>query len=513
MQFPTALKNIRHTVFWPIFGLFSITSIVALLNPENFLRLISGLNQQMLNQFGPIFSIAALAFLVMVIALYISPIGKTIIGGKTAKPLFSKPQWFYVTLCTTVATGILFWGAAEPLFHLHNLPQNEGLQAGTRPAAVFGLSTLFTHWSIIPYGIYTLLSVIFALLFYNLGNRYSLSSLFGKSRLTHKLSPLIDSLALFSLVAGMSASLGAGILLLNGGINRFVDFPNSPINLAVVCGLVVSAFIVSSVSGIQKGIKWLSDINAKLFFFLALFVLIFGSYSGLLSLSVDALTRFITHFFQQSLVGVLPNTDTVWAKDWTIFYWTNWLAWAPISALFLARIGVGYSVRTFIRFNLLYPSLFSILWMIIFGGNALITDLNGSDFPLNDVLTNEGNGQVVFALIKDYPLSTVMSLIFLIAVFISYVTAADSNTTAMSAISSTNIDKEHSEAHFSTKIAWGLLIGVVTWIMIAFSGDGASTGLDGIRILSNLGGLPALIIAIAAFVQAFRWILKGEIQA
>jgi choline-glycine betaine transporter len=147
--------------------------------------------------------------------------------------------------------------------------------------------------------------------------------------------------------------------------------------------------------------------------------------------------------------------------------------------------------------------------MIIFGGNALITDLNGTNFPLNDVLMSEGNGQVVFALIKDYPFSTLMSLIFLIAVFISYVTAADSNTTAMSAISSTNIDKEHSEAHFSTKIAWGLLIGIVTWIMIAFSGDGASTGLDGIRILSNLGGLPALFISIAALVNATIWLIKG----
>jgi len=210
-------------------------------------------------------------------------------------------------------------------------------------------------------------------------------------------------------------------------------------------------------------------------------------------------------------MGVLPGTDRTWANDWTIFYWTNWLAWTPITALFLARIGVGYSVRTFIRFNLVYPSLFAILWMIIFGGNALLADLSGVNFPLNQILNSEGNGQLVFELIKDYPLAIPASILFLIAVFISYVTAADSNTTAMSALSSNNIRPEKPEAHFITKIAWGLLIGLITWIMVAFSGEGATTGLDGIRILSNLGGLPALIIAYAAVFQAIKWIVKRPV--
>lgn len=497
--------NLRKGVFWPIFGLFSLTSAIAIIDPTSFLVIIGRLNQQMLHLFGPVFSLSALLFLVTVLALYVSPVGKTIIGGKAATPLFSKPQWFYVTLCTTVATGILFWGASEPIYHLHNPPSGFELEPRSYETAVFSLSTLFTHWSIIPYGIYTLVSVVFALRFYNEGARFSLASLFAKKATINTYAGFIDSLALFSLVAGMSASLGAGILLLNGGIDQLIDFSLNPINLGILCLLVVMAFILSSVSGLRKGIRWLSDINAKLFFVLAAFVLLFGAYSALASLSLDAFFYSGKHFFDQALIGLIPGSDKAWANDWTIFYWTNWLAWTPITALFLARIGVGYSVRTFIRFNLFYPSLFAILWMIIFGGNSLLADLEGMTFPMNEVLKTEGNGQLVFALIKDYPFAAIASCIFLVAVFISYVTAADSNTTAMSALSSTNIKPDSPEAHFLTKIAWGVLIGLVTWIMISFSGEGANTGLDGIRILSNLGGFPALFIAYAALYQAIKW--------
>jgi|AntRauMFilla1563_2_1112583.scaffolds.fasta_scaffold00888_3 choline-glycine betaine transporter len=509
LKLPTL--SLRKGVFWPIFGLFGITACIAMVNPSSFLEVIDALNQQMLHVIGPIFSLSALLFLFVVIALYVSPVGKQVIGGASATPLFTKPQWFYVTICTTIATGILFWGASEPIFHLHQPPNGEGLEAGTPETAIFSLSTLFTHWSIIPYGIYTLVSVVFALKFYNEGNRFSLASLFGKTISENNYAGIIDSFALFSLVAGMSASLGAGLLLLNGGIDRFIPFAVNPKNLAILCIIVVFAFIISSVSGLRKGIRWLSNINAKIFFVLAGFVLIFGSFEALATLSFDAFAYSASNFFNQALMGVLPGTDRTWANDWTIFYWTNWLAWTPITALFLARIGVGYSVRTFIRFNLVYPSLFAILWMIIFGGNALLADLSGVNFPLNQILNSEGNGQLVFELIKDYPLAIPASILFLIAVFISYVTAADSNTTAMSALSSNNIRPEKPEAHFITKIAWGLLIGLITWIMVAFSGEGATTGLDGIRILSNLGGLPALIIAYAAVFQAIKWIVKRPV--
>lgn len=504
------LKNIalRNGVFWPIFGLFCITAGFAIADPVAFLGIIGSLNKQMLTSLGPVFSLSAVVFLAAVLFLYTSPVGTSIIGGKDAVPLFTKPQWFYVTLCTTVATGILFWGASEPIFHLHNPPNGLGLESGSRGTAVFALSTLFTHWSIIPYGIYTLVAVVFALKFYNENASFSLSSLFGNPFSGQKYAGFIDAIALFSLVAGMSASLGAGLLLLNGGIDRFIPFAVTPLNLGILCFVVVAAFILSSVSGLKRGIRWLSDINAKIFFVLAGFVLAFGSYSALASLTFDSLVYSSLNFFNQALIGVLPNTDKIWANDWTIFYWTNWLAWAPITALFLARIGVGYSVRTFIHFNLVYPSLFAILWMVTFGGNALLADLNGLNFPLNDVLKNEGNGQLVFALFKNYPLAFVVSILFLLAVFISYVTAADSNTTAMSALSSTNIKPDSPEAHKLVKIAWGILIGIITWVMIAFSGEGATTGLDGIRILSNLGGLPALLIAYAALFQALKWSFK-----
>lgn len=507
--------HIRKAVFWPIFGLFIATAAIALVSPVEFVDQINIINQWMLQLFGSVFSLSAILFLGTVIAIYFSPIGKIIIGYGHYKPIFTKAQWLYVTLCTTIATGILFWGAAEPLYHFHNPPNGIGIKAESTDAQYFAMSTLFTHWTFIPYAIYTLVALTFSLKYYNLKSSFSLGALLrtkeiqGIDSSNSPSSKIADSVALFSLIAGMSASLGAGILLLNAGMNLFLDFPPTTVNLGITTLTVVLAFVASSISGLTRGIRWLSDLNAKVFIILALFVLFMGPFSQILRLSMHGLIDFVIHFFDRSLIQIIYPETSSWAQDWTIFYWTNWIAWTPISALFLGRIGVGYSVREFIRFNLLYPALFSLCWMSIFGSISLLIDSKEAAYPLNQILTEVGNGQVIFGILERYPITSFISALFLLTVFVSYVTAADSNTTAMSALSSKEISPTNPEAPRRIKLSWGLLIGLVSWIMIAFSGDGATQGLDGIRILSNLGGLPALLICFTAFFHCIVWLFRG----
>lgn len=498
------MKNLRHHLFWPVFGIFAITSLVALTNPEAFTAKIGALNQQMLHYLGPAFSLSTLLFLVLVILLYFSPIGNQILGGKEAKPLLKKSQWIFITLCTTIASGLLFWTAAEPLYHYYD--PLLGIESESTEATIFAISTLFTHWTFIPYGIYTLVSLVFAYRYYNEHKRYSISAIFGQPREQGaKLgSSILDGASLFALVAGMSASLGAGVLLLSGGISDAGWMRSGPMLYAIVVLIIVLAFVASSISGLTRGIRWLSDINAKLFFGLGLFALITGPTIELLPILWQAIVDFFQGFFSKATVGVFDSSESAWAQDWTIFYWTNWLAWTPITALFLGRIAYGYTVRTFIRVNLLYPSLFAIVWLTIFGGGSLLADQQ-SDGALYQILSNGANaGKVTFSLLEYYPLTSITVIVFFISVFISFVTAADSNTTAMSALCTEGITPQSPEAPITIKIAWGLLIGLVTWIMISFSGEGSGKGLDGIRILSNLGGLPGLIIALAASFYAIK---------
>jgi choline-glycine betaine transporter len=215
--------------------------------------------------------------------------------------------------------------------------------------------------------------------------------------------------------------------------------------------------------------------------------------------------EYVTRFFERS-TDVKSNIDKAWQQSWTVFYWANWLAWTPVTALFLGRIARGYTVRQFIRFNLFFPALFSGLWMIIFSGTA--TTFDQSMFPglLQETLENDGAQSVIYAIFGKLPWSVVVSTFFLFIVIISFVTAADSNTSALGSISSTNVDQENTEGSTLVKVLWGLIIGLVSFIMISYS------GIEGVKMLSTIGGFPILFIMIIvafglgriAFFKAYR---------
>jgi len=180
------------------------------------------------------------------------------------------------------------------------------------------------------------------------------------------------------------------------------------------------------------------------------------------------------------------------------------MAWAPVTALFLGRLGQGRTVREFIRVNLLYTSLFSMLWMSIFGGISITLDLNGGH-ELYGILASGGPQDVIFDIVNKLPLSKIAGLLLLLIVYISYVTAADSNTSAMSGLSTRDINPDRPEAPLSIKVMWGLLISIMSWVMISFA------GIDGIKILSVLGGFPVLFLCIA-IVVIFIIMIRSSFQ-
>jgi choline-glycine betaine transporter len=482
---------------------------------DDFLSLTTSLYALILDTFGSLFSISALLFLVLCVVIYFSPLAKVTLGGKGAQPLLTKWRWFSIVLCTTIATGILFWGTAEPLFHLHSPPESLGISPNSPEAATFALSTMYMHWSLIPYAFYTLVGLTFAITYYNLKQPFSLGSLlyplFG-DRVHGPASRAIDMISLFSLVTGMAASLGAGILIISGGLGQLMGVPYSTWTLGIITIVIVSAFVISAASGLMKGIRLLSDINAKIFIALAVFVFICGPTLYLLKSGGSATIDFISNFFTRSLIGVV-TTDTEWAKSWTIFYWGNWLAWTPVTALFLGRISIGYTVKQFIQFNLLMPSLFACLWMMVFSGSALYFDSMEANSPLYALLNLAGgSSRIVYAISNRLPLTTLISYTFLGVSFLSYVTAADSNTTAMSSISSGQLSKENAEPALFIKIIWGVIIGLIAWTMVAFSGEGSTQGLDGIKMLSNIGGFPVLFFVILVAMSMAKLIWDNKLK-
>jgi choline-glycine betaine transporter len=503
------MNKIRHEVFWPAFGLLSLALIFSIYDSKSFLEIVTYLNNLLLIKLGWLFSLSTLLMVFVCIAVWISPLGKVRIGGPDAKPLLNRWRWFAITLCTTIATGILFWGTAEPMYHYSNPPKSSGISGGTAEAAEFAMSTVYLHWTITPYAIYALPTIAFALAFYNRKAPFSLASMLfpllkkqnGAVIPPKNLSSFVDVLCLFALVAGMSASLGTGILTLAGGLNSLFGIEKNHFLLLMICVVTVAAFVISASSGLMKGIRILSTINVYAFIAIALFIFFLGPIWDVISLSFNGILSFIGGFFEKNLYNIVHPEDD-WANSWTVFFWANWMAWAPISAMFLGRISLGYTVREMLLFNWIIPALFSVVWMSIFSGTALSFQMDGSA-DLVGVLNDSGYESVIYEIMKHFPLKTFLPAFFILIVFLSYVTAADSNTEAMGGISIKNINAEQATPPIFIKVIWGICIGATAYIMVS------AAGIEGIKMLSNLGGLPALILLSTVMVGMIWLVIKS----
>ncbi|WP_198650113.1 BCCT family transporter [Zobellella maritima] len=494
--------NLRPLVFWPTFLLLLAALVTSYLDLDTFLATTKALNNAILQNFSWLFNIGSLYLLVLAVVVYFSPLGKIRIGGDNAEPLLSKLRWFSITLCTTLAVGVLFWTTAEPLYHLYGPPESAGLEPGSADAALFSVSTMFLHWSFTPYAIYTIPSLVFALAFYNQRKRFSIGSMLepvlGAGN-TRRFGGMIDAIALYALVAGMASSLGTGALTLAGGMGQYLGGDTSPLRLGVIIAVIVLTFVLSAASGLKKGIARLSALNAWLLLFLGLFVFAFGPSVFMISLGAESFGLYLDSFFSRSLFSGSAAGDP-WPQWWTIFYWAVWFAWAPISALFLGKIARGYTVREFIRINLLFPSLFAIAWICIFSGAAIYLEMHQAA-GLNEVLNNQGVEHVLYRLFEQLPGSQLMIVLLLFIAYVSYVTAADSNTDAIGSLCTRGLTADSDlNTGLPMKVLWGSIIGVVSWIMVAF------VGLDGVKMLSNLGGLPAMFIILLASASLWRWL-------
>ncbi|MCA1021097.1 BCCT family transporter [Halobacillus litoralis] len=487
------MSNLRHAVFWPPFLLLVGAATLSLVKKDVFVRVTTDANDWVISELGWLFSVGGILMVGGCIAAYFSPIGKVKIGGEKAEPKLGMVSWFAIALTTTIAT-LTFWSLVEPIYHLSQPPESLGIEPHSSEAALFSLSTMFLHWTITPYAIYTVPTIVFAFSYYNMKKPYSLSSplapLLGDKVLSGRVGTVVDSISLYTLAAGMAASMGTSILNLSGGIHFVSGVESTPFLWAIVAAVVMLTFVISSSTGLMKGIRFFSNINMRAFVLLTIFVFIVGPTSFLLNAGTESFGYFLTHFFEKSLfTGQLSNDP--WPGGWTTFYWASWFAWAMIISLFLGRIAYGYRVKTVILVNFVFPALFGALWITVFGGTAIFQDLNGG--ALSELLAGSGPETVLYGVFTALPWSQLIIPFFIFIVFVTFVTACDSNNAAMSGISSHGISPENPEPSTVIKIVWGVTVSIIAWTMISFA------NIDGVKMLNNLGGVPALFLELLVF--------------
>ncbi|MDR2945132.1 MAG: BCCT family transporter [Candidatus Adiutrix sp.] len=504
------MKNLQKLVFLPASIAIVLTIAISLGNAENFSALVGKLNGAITNNIAWLFNGTAVIMVLLCLYALFSKVGNVRIGGEDAEPLLSRFKWFAVSLTTVIAMGIVFWPVAEAVTHYTAPSTISGVTANTPEAALNSMAVLFVHWTITPYAIYSVLAMTFALSFYNLRMPFSISTiirpLMGKYA-DGTGGRLVDSLGTFSVVLGMSATMVSCIMAIAQGVTA-VGGPvgNYAIYALIAVGILLLAML-TSISGLQKGIQHLARINTWLYFFALAFFLVAGPTSYLINLGTESLGLFIDEFFQRNLVTGAAHSDP-WAGYWTVAYFGSWFAWAPITCLFLGRIAKGYTIREFLMMNLLLPAFFGWLWFSVFGGTGIFMEA-ANPGSMKAVLDdpNRGFGQLIYVLFDGYPGAYLNKLIYIFICLISFATAANANLDALGALCTTGITPEKTVSPIWLKVFWGACIGTMAYMGMTYM------GLDAIRALFNMSGLPGLIIALGACAAFVKVIMLVKTEA
>ncbi|WP_445257210.1 BCCT family transporter [Nocardioides aurantiacus] len=452
---------------------------------------------------GWLFVLTATAFVVFVIWLAMGRFGDIPLGNDGEKPEFRTVSWIAMMFSAGMGIGLMFYGVSEPLSHFVTPPPGTGA-AGNPEAVQHAMATTMFHWTLHPWAIYAVLGIAIAYSVYRKGRPQLVSSvftpLFGRRTTSGPAGRVIDILAIFATLFGSAASLGLGALQIGSGLEIVTGIGR--VGNGVLVGIIVVltiAFIFSAVSGVEKGIQWLSNTNMVLALTLAVFVFVVGPTVFILDLVPTALGSYVQDLAQMSARTEAIGGDGMaeWLSAWTVFYWAWWLSWTPFVGMFIARISRGRTIRQFVTGVLLVPSLVSLVWFAVFGGTAIRMEQQGAG--LGDIEAAESQ---LFGMLDQLPLSSVTAVLVMVLVAIFFVSGADAASIVMGTLSS----RGTIEPKRATVVFWGVLMGGVAAVMLLVGGDGgdALTGLQNLTIVAALPFVLVMIVLCVALVKDLR---------
>ena len=425
------LKNSKLSpAFYPSIFLVGSAAVLGLCNNRLLVRIFKTIFDRSLDHLGWIYQIMMMITLFLSVVLTFSSRGSIKIGGKEAKPLYSFGSWFAMSLTGGIATGIIVYGVSEPVIYFQNIfgeLEQTGISPGTETAGIFSLSRCFYHWSFVPYTAFAFIGVLTAVLHFNCHKRLSVSStllpLFGKQESGKFWERIVDTIAIAAIAFGLAGTLGSGMLLIQSGLQiQYHISPGAGV-LLLICALFVLLYLTASVKGIQKGIKGLAELNTKIFYFLMIFVFITGARLFTLDLMTSSLGYWGQNFFSWGLdPGILSGEPLV--KWWTLQNWCFYFCYAPITGIFLAQISYGHTIREFMFINWILPSVFTILWFSVWGGNGIYMEMSHTA-SISQVIASSGATTGLWEFLRHIPLGQIFIPVVLITLIISFSTAAD----------------------------------------------------------------------------------------
>ena len=495
--------SLAKRVFWPAAIIMAAFIGWVLLFPTSAQEIFSNLQTQVIGYFGWYY-VALVAFFV-IFALYVgfSRLGDVKIGNDDDEPDFGFMTWLSFLFAAGMGIGLVFYGASEPLMHYVN--PRPGVSGNDAQVAQAAMSQSFLHWGLHPWAIYVIVGLALAYATHRQGLplsiRYALKPIFGK-KVEGGWGDAIDVVALVGTLFGVATSMGLGVMQIAAGLGYINIDANTQLGYVIIIAVLTVVTLVSVVTGLEKGMKWLSNGNLILAAVVCLFVLVAGPTIFIFREFVSAIGNYAQNFISLTFntLALYGDEGQKFQATWTTFYWGWWISWSPFVGMFIARVSKGRTVREFVLGVLLAPSLISFFWFTVMGGSALYQELF-TDKP--SLLEADGSAvaeHILFNMLGNMPGSVALTIGSVLLIIIFFVTSADSGALVLGMISTHGSP----EPRTWIRVFWTLVAGATSVALLLAGGAESLTTIQTVAILTALPFSVVILLMCASLTKTLR---------
>ncbi|MBB3039176.1 BCCT family transporter [Hoyosella altamirensis] len=497
----TAWTSLRKPVFIPasiaIFGLIAFAALYGGTAEDAF----TSLNSLFADSVGWWYVLVATGFVIFALYCALTRIGKLKLGRDDEEPEFGLLSWFAMLFSAGMGIGLVFYGVAEPLMHYLSPPEAGGVAGGTDRAANQALEITMFHWGLHAWSIYVVIGLGLAYMTFRKGRplavRWLLEPLLGRERVEGWIGHTIDAVAIVGTLFGVATSLGFGVQQIMSGLEYLGWIESSNLWIFGIVAFITLIATLSVVSGVYRGLKWLSNTNMTIAALLVIFVFATGATLFLLQAWVQNLGNY-AQALPELMLRTAPFSEDGWAAAWTVFYWGWWISWAPFVGMFIARISRGRTIREFVIGVLVAPTLVSSVWFTVFGDSAILRQREAGDVAPGEAVSAS---TALFSFLDTLPLATITSIVAICVVVFFFVTSSDSGSLVVDILATGGAI----ETSKITRVYWAVLEGAAAAILLIVGGSESLTALQTASIATALPFSIIMVLACVSLLRAFRY--------
>lgn len=489
-------RKFNPPVFYTSVLVISLIIAVTMIFPKFTLEKLKFAQNYLTVNFGWFYVLSMTIIFFVVVFLGISNFGKIKLGPDHSKPNYTNGSWFAMLFAAGMGIGLMFFGVGEPLMHYLAPPSGD---PRTIEAAKKAMNITFFHWGLNAWAVYGIVAIILAFFAYRHNLPLTLRSAFYPiigNKIYGKFGDAIDVFAVLATLFGVTTSLGLGVLQVNSGFNYLFGMPISSFSQVLLITAITIGVTLSATSGIDKGIKLLSNTNMILAVIFVIFILVLGETSTLFKSLIENTGIYLSSFIGDTFnLYAYEKKNDSWIGGWTILYWTWWISWSPFVGLFIAKISRGRTIREFVIGVLFVPAGFTLIWMTVFGNSAI--NLVNSGFEQLATMVNKDISLALFIFLEQFPLTFVSAFIAVLMIILFFITSADSASMVIDMLCSKGEDKTPKWQ----KIFWCTLTGILAAVLL-YTG-----GLDALQTMTIISALPftlAILGSIYGLLKALK---------